>query len=574
MSDLWDEEHDLVVVGSGAAGLTGAVTAATAGLSVLVVEKSGFWGGTSAFSGGGVWIPANPLMHAAGVDDSVGDALAYMDDIIGDAGPASSPERRLAFLRNGPEMVGFLAAEGFRWVRAERYPDYYPDRPGGKVGRSLEGAIVDGHRLGTWLATLRRQPGRPPLAFQTRDFDRLVMVARTPQGAVRAARVLGRTLAWRAARRDPLYAGTSLMGQLMMIAQQHGVIVRPKSPLSGLVVEDGRAAGIVVTRDGRQRRLRARRGVLLAAGGFARAADMRRRYQPVGDEWTTATKSDTGDAIVAAMEAGAATALMDEAWWGPSFVTPEGLRMFSVWERSLPGSIIVDQSGRRYVDESTSYLDVGRAMLERDRTVPAVPSWLVMDSRHRRRYPLVTMPPAMTPKSAVGSGFLVKARSLDELAGATDVDANGLRSTVARFNHFAATGVDEDFGRGRTAYDRYYSDPRVRPNPNLGPIDRPPYWAVRIYPGDLGTKGGLLTDEHGRVLGEDGEPIAGLYAAGNTTASVMGRTYPGPGATIAPAMVFAYIAARHAAAASRQPAPADAVQVSGRTVAPTGATPG
>jgi 3-oxosteroid 1-dehydrogenase len=249
------------------------------------------------------------------------------------------------------------------------------------------------------------------------------------------------------------------------------------------------------------------------------------------------------------MEAGAAVALMEEAWWGPSFVTPDGARMFSVWERSMPGSIIVDRSGRRFVNESTSYLDVGRMMLERDRTVPAVPSWLVMDSRHRRRYPLVTLMPGITPKRVVENGFLVRARSLDELAEKTGVDAAGLRDTVRRFNAFARSGIDEDFHRGESTYDRYYSDPRVKPNPNLGPIDRPPFWAARMYPGDLGTKGGLLTDQRARVLREDGSVIPGLYAAGNTTASVMGRTYPGPGGTIAPAMVFAYIAAHDMAAA-------------------------
>jgi len=213
----------------------------------------------------------------------------------------------------------------------------------------------------------------------------------------------------------------------------------------------------------------------------------------------------------------------------------------------MPGAIVVDQAGERFVNESASYVDVGRALLERDRTVPAVPSWLVLDARHRRRYPFGAFPPGRTPRALVESGFFLRAGSLVELAGKMGVDPAALLRTVARFNGFTGSGVDADFGRGGNVYDRYYGDPRVRPNPNLGPIDHPPFWAVRVYPGDLGTKGGLLTDEHGRVLREDGASIRGLYAAGNTTATVMGRTYPGPGGTIGPAMVFAHLAARRMA---------------------------
>lgn len=523
------------------------MTAAAAGLRTLVVEKTAFWGGTSAFSGGGVWIPANPLMLAEGVPDSVEDALEYLEDIVADAGPASSRERKVAFLRTGPDLVRFLARLGFRWVRAESYPDYYPDRPGGRVGRSIEGAVFDGRQLGPWLPTLRRRGDIPPLALQTRDFALLALALRTPAGAARTLEVLARTARWRLARRVPLSTGLSLVGQLMAIAVRNGVAVWLGSPLRELVLEGGSVTGVVVEREGCAVRVRASRGVLLAAGGFARNSEFRRRYQPAGDEWSSACRADTGDAIRVGMTAGAVTALMDDAWWGPSFVTPDGARMFSVWERSLPGAIIVDQTGERFVDESASYVDVGHAILARDRVVPAVPSWLVMDARHRRRYPFGALPPAHTPRALVESGFFLRAGTLAELAGRMGVDAAALRRTVTRFNGFAVTGIDTDFGRGGNVYDRYYGDPRVRPNPNLGPIERSPFWAVRIYPGDLGTKGGLLTDEHGRVLGEDRAPIRGLYAAGNTTATVMGRTYPGPGGTIGPAMVFAHLAARRMA---------------------------
>jgi 3-oxosteroid 1-dehydrogenase len=540
----WDEELDLVVIGSGAAGLTAAATAR--GLETVVCEKTGFWGGTTAYSGGALWIPANPLQLADGEQDSIEDGLAYLDDVVGDEGPATSRERKLAFLNGGPELVRLLADNGFRWIRAHDYPDYYPDRPGGRIGRAVEGAIVDGRLLGAWLATLRRRGDVPPIASSTGDFAQLALALRTWQGLTRAAAVGGRTALWRASRRVPLSAGLSLAAQLMAIAQRNGATVWLRSPLQELVVEDGRVAGVVVVRDGEPRRIGARRGVLLAAGGFARDDAFRRSLQGVGDAWSSAARGDTGDAIRAGIAAGAATALMDEAWWGPAFVTPDGARIFSLWERSLPGAIIVDAAGSRFANESASYLDVGRAILERERREPPMPCWLVLDGRHRRRYPFGAVPPAYTPGGLVSSGFLVKARTLDKLAARTGIDPAGLAAAVERFNAFARTGLDADFGRGGNAYDRYYGDPRARPNPNLGVIAHPPFWAVRIRPGDLGTKGGLLTDADARVVREDGTPIEGLYAAGNTTASVMGRTYPGPGGTIAPAMVFAHRAVVHA----------------------------
>jgi 3-oxosteroid 1-dehydrogenase len=550
MTEPWEATYDVVVVGSGAAGLTAAATAAASGLRTLVVEKSRFWGGTTAFSGGGVWIPSNPVMVAAGDADSPDAASAYLDDVVGDTGPESTPARRKAFLDAGPDLVAFLSQHGFRWTRAEDYPDYYPERPGGRVGRSIEGQVIDGRELGPLLPTLRRPPGASPLPVQTRDLDKLNLALRTPRGFTRGAVVTARIVAGRLSRRVPLAAGLSLVAQLAIIGHDHGMEVWLHRPLRDLVVEDGRVVGVVVTDGDRGIRVQATHGVVLAAGGFARNPEYRRRHQAVGDDWTAASRGDDGDAIRLGSEIGAATSLMDEAWWSPTFVFPEGARTLSVWERSMPGAIIVDQSAQRFVNESASYLDVGRAILERDRTVPAVPSWLLIDARHRRRYLLGTLPPAYTPRRLIESGFLIRAASLLDLAVQTGLDGRTLGGTVERFNRFAATGIDEDFGRGESAYDRYYGDPRVRPNPNLGPLERAPFYAVRLYPGDLGTKGGLVTDESGRVLRPDGSPIVGLYAAGNTTASVMGRTYPGPGGTIGPAMVFAYLAARDLARAA------------------------
>jgi len=531
-----------VVAGSGGAGLTAAVTAAARGLRTLLVEKTGLWGGTTALSGGVLWIPANPLMSRDGVPDSLDEALRYLAQIAGEPTGATSEGRRRAYLDAGPHLVEFLASRGFRWTRIPQYPDYYPELEGARRGRSLEGELFDGKRLGPWLKSLRRRKGPEPAA-QSKDFDQLVLALRTLRGLIRTSRVFGRTWIWEALGRAPLSAGLSLVGQLMNVAIRDGVTVWLDTALRDLVVEEGRVAGVVLERGGKQITIRARRGVVLTTGGFARARDLRRRYQPVGDEWTSAIRSDTGDGLLAGLEAGAAAALMENAWWGPSFVSPDGVRAFSVWERSMPGSILVDTAGRRFVNESASYLDVGRTILERNQTVPTIPAWMVMDDRNRRHYPLMSLPPGRTPEAMVRSGFLVRAGSVEQLADAMAMDPAVLRETVDRFNGFARRGVDEDFGRGRSAYDRYYSDPRMKPNPNLAPIQRPPFWAIRIFPGDLGTNGGLLTDERARVLDLGGEPIKGLYAAGNTTATVMGRTYPGAGGTIGPAMVFAYLAA-------------------------------
>lgn len=545
----FDYQADVLIVGSGGAGLVAALVVKERGFEPLVVEKTGFVGGTTAWSGGGLWIPANPVARAAGVRDSLEDARRYLDEIIGDVGPASSPERRRAFLENGPLMVEFLQRLGFRWRPSLGYPDYYPDRPGASTaGRCIEGAVFDGRQLGVWLSRLHRYPGMPPIPIHTNEAARFAVMLRTPAGAATALRLAGRLISHRLRGRLPLTMGASLVGQLLALCLQRSVPIWLESPLVELLTEDGRVTGALVRHQGRLVRVRARGGVLLAAGGFAHNREMRERYQPhpITTEWTSAPPSDTGDAIRAAQAIGAALALMDDAWWGPSAVTPQGRPLFLLWERSLPCSIIVDSSGQRFMNESASYVDCGHRQYERHREVPAIPAWLIIDAKHRRRYPFGFLPPAITPKRSTGPRFLVRADSLRDLAARCGIDPDGLERTVERFNRMVLTGRDEDFGRGSTAYDNYYGDPSVRPNPNLGPLDRPPFYATAIYPGDLGTKGGLLTDEWARVLREDGRPIPGLYAARNTTASVMGRTYPGPGSTIGPACVFAYIGMQHA----------------------------
>jgi 3-oxosteroid 1-dehydrogenase len=551
----FDRTVDALIVGSGAAGLVAALTADDEGLSTLIVEKSEKIGGASAYSGGGLWIPNNHVIKRAGVNDSLEEALTYMETVIEDVGPASSKERKLAFLRQGPEMVQFLERLGFQWVAGLGYSDYYPDKPGGKAeGRGIEGKAFDVGRLGQWRQHLLMNPLTPPIPIYTNEVGRFALVAKTPAGFLTAVRAVGgRMLGGRLLGKRLMTNGKSLVGQLLYLNLQRNLPIWRASPLVELIVEDGEVLGAVVEHDGERVRVRAQRGVLLCAGGFARNGLMRATYEraPTSTEWTSVPPGDTGDAIRAGVDLGAATALMDDAWWGPTLVDPAtGTPSFILWERSFPHSIIVDSSGQRFMNESESYTDAGHHQYDRNQTVPAIPAWLIVDARHRRRYPMATLPPGLTPKSALKSGFITKARSLPELANMIGVDPAGLHSTVTRFNEMARHGVDEDFDRGRTAYDHVYSDPSHEPNPNLGTIERSPFYAVKVWPGDLGTKGGLLTDEHARVLREDGQSIRGLYAAGNTTASVMGRTYPGPGSTIGPATTFAYIAMRHLAKAS------------------------
>jgi 3-oxosteroid 1-dehydrogenase len=322
--------------------------------------------------------------------------------------------------------------------------------------------------------------------------------------------------------------------------------------MTGLHTEDGRAAGVAVLRDGRPALIRAARGVVLAAGGFERNTAMRQRYQrpPIGTDWTTGSPGNTGDAIEAAAAVGAALDLMDDAWWGPSIPLPSG-PYFCLAERSLPGCLLVNGAARRFVNESAPYVDAVHAMYDgHSDAVPHIPSWLIFDQRYRDSYVFAGLPPGRSlPRRWSDVGSVHRAATLAELAAGPGLDPAALAATVARFNGFALAGVDGDFHRGDSAYDRYYGDPRHRPNPNLAPLERPPFYAVKVVPGDLGTKGGLRTDERARVLRSDGTPIPGLYAAGNTSAAVMGRSYAGAGATIGPAMTFGYLAALDLAAA-------------------------
>jgi 3-oxosteroid 1-dehydrogenase len=543
---------DFVIAGSGGGGMVAALAATDAGASVLVIEKQALVGGSTGMSGGVVWIPDNPLMRADGVADSYDDAMTHFAAVVGDVGPASSVERRHAFVTAGPEMVAFLQRCGVRFVRCPGYSDYYSDRDGGRDdGRAIEPVPFDGRVLGDWLPRL--QPGLAQsvgLAVMTNESRSLSHYNRSVRCFAVAARVVLRTYSAKLRRQALLTNGAALIGQLLHAALDRGVPIWTEAPLDDLLVEDGRVVGVRTQHDGEAVSVRARHGVLVAAGGFAHNADMRAMYggdQPNRARWSIANPGDTGEAMLTAIRLGAQTDLMDEAWWLPNPRTGRFGQSTLDQARQRPRTILVDAAGQRFVNESNSYMEVGKAMYARDKTARAVPCWLIFDDRYRKRYAHQRSHPGHFPRRLLESGHLKQAWTLADLARLCDIDAGGLAATVERFNEHARAGVDPDYGRGESAYNRALGDPRRGLHPCLGPIDEAPFYAVQMLPSDIGTCGGLLTDEVGRVLGERGEPIEGLYATGNSTATVMGRHYLGPGASIANSMVFGYLAARHAA---------------------------
>ncbi|MEM4574025.1 MAG: FAD-binding protein [Candidatus Caldarchaeum sp.] len=539
---------DALVVGSGAAALTGALTIRHAGYEVLVVEKTELVGGSSAMSGGGLWIPNNHVSARAGLKDSYEEAMTYLKHVVPEAGEATTPEKFHAYLTNGPEMVKFLEDLGFRWRASVEYPDYYPEKPGGSVfGRAIEGVAFDVNKLGKWRDKLRRYPGAPPIPIYITEASKMYL-ARSSAGMATMLRLGLRLVGGRLLGRRLVTLGNSLIGQLLYLCLQKNVKIWLESPLERLLVENDRVVGAVVLHEGKPVTVKARGGVLLAAGGFEQSQEMREQFllKPTSKEWTVGASGNTGDAIKAAMEIGAKTALMDKAWGGPVAITPDGRASFLLAERSLPFGFIVDQNGERFMNESASYVDCWRDIYNHQRkTSAAIPAWLIIDNKHRSKYLFGTLMPRRTPEKATSPQYLTRANSLEELARKIDVDEKGLLKTGQRFNEMARKGVDEDYHRGESAYDRFYSDPAVKPNPNLGPLTHPPFYATAVYPGELGTCGGLLTNENAQVIHQDGHPIPGIYAAGNTAATIFVGTYPGPGSTLGPACTFGYIAAKH-----------------------------
>ena len=554
-----EESFDVVIVGSGGGGLAAALAAHAAGLKPVILEKQRFVGGSTGMSGGMLWIPDNPLMKADGSKDSYQDGLAYLQAVIGEPDEPSSAARRDAFLVNGPQMISFLQEQGLRLFRCAGYPDYYDNYPGGSAaGRSVEGIPWDGRQLGQWRSRIIHGLGEGVgLAVTTMEIHTLNSFTHTLASFLTTARVVLRTYASRMRGQDLFTNGKSFAGQMTKILLDRGVPIWLDTAVEDLVAEDGRVVGVRAVRDGAPAAIRGRRGVLLAAGGYERNPEMRLKYsaatQPNDGQRSWGNPGNTGEVLAAAIALGAKTEYMDEAIWLPSPRTELGGSSLTI-ARNYPGAIFVNNRGQRFVNESNSYVEVGRAMYAND----GVPCWLIFDDAYRRSVPWVnhmpkfrdiaTVIPGRMPRQWLADGWIKQAATIEDLARLTGLDPQALVGTVSHFNAGAAAGNDPDFGRGVSAYNRHLGDPGHKPNPALGPVADPPFYALPIYPGDVGTMGGVVCDEHARVLDHDNQPIPGLYAAGNMAASVFGRTYPGAGASIANTTVFGYIAARHMAA--------------------------
>jgi 3-oxosteroid 1-dehydrogenase len=561
----WDASYDFVVVGSGGGSMCAALACKTVGKEAVIIEKQDKVGGSTGYSGGVWWLPNNHVMKRHGVKDSYERARQYFDAAVSYQGPGASPARREAFLRTGPKMAEFLEKQGMQFVYADGWSDYYDTLPGGEPrGRSLLAKLFDIKELGEWAPKLSRYKG-PSIPANSNEFPELFLLKRTWGGKRKAMQLAGRMLYQKVTGKELVSNGAALQGRMLQMALRADIPIWTDTPVRELIVEDGRVTGVIALRGGREMRVRAREGVLLNTGGFSRNAEMRRKYQPQpsSSSWTNANPGDTGEVLEAAVAIGAAVDCMEEAWWvvtslGPDETLPEGARapdgtplpFMHHLDLSLPFSIMVDQNGQRFCDEAGAYMEIGQRMYQRHKeTGKAVPAWVVMDSRQRKYYPWGTAMQGQIPQQWLDSGYMIKAGSIAELAHTCGIDAVGLQETITRFNGFCETGVDSDYGRGSRAFDRCHGDPTIKPNPNLGPIEQAPFYAVRMYPGDVGTAGGLVTDEYARVLKEDGSLIPGLYATGNCTASVVGRCYPGAGSSIGASFVFGYIAALHASGA-------------------------
>jgi len=553
----FDEVVDFVVVGSGGGSMCAGLVMKSAAKTVLILEKTPLIGGTTSRSGGVMWMPNNPFMKRDGVEDSPERASTYLDAVLGEQSdaPGASRARRRTYLTEAPRMLEFLGNQGVKLTRIKEWPDYYDERPGGSAaGRAVVAELFDANELGVWKQKLRPSFIALPIPATLEEMlelpglkqswrVKLLLVKLVLRGAV--ARITGKH--WVA-------GGAALQGRMLQAALRTGIEIRTETPVKELIVEAGAVKGVLTVKNDRPWRVGARLGVLVNAGGFAHNQRMRDQYQPgTSVKWTMAAPGDTGEMIEEMMRQGAAIAQMEERV-GSQLTLPPGAEESEAKPTAQgltasPHVILVDQSGARYMNEGGSYMAYCQGMLARNKAVPAVPSWAVFDSQFMRKYMLAgTMPGSKKPQQWLDSGYLKQADTLEGLAQQLKSDPATLKATVERFNGFVANNRDDDFHRGERAYDRWLGDPFHKPSETLGKIEEAPFYAVPVYPGDVGTYGGVVTDEHARVLRVDGSVIPGLYATGVSTASVMGRAYPGAGSSVGPSFLWGYVAAKHAAA--------------------------
>ncbi|MFZ2527470.1 MAG: FAD-binding protein [Rhodococcus sp. (in: high G+C Gram-positive bacteria)] len=503
----WAEECDVLVVGSGAGGCCGAYTAAREGLSVILVEASEYYGGTTAYSGGGgVWFPTNAVLRRAGDDDTIEDALTYYHAVVGDRTPR---ELQDAYVTGGAPLIDYLESDADLEFQVLPWPDYFGKAPKARAG-------------GRHIA---------PAPMSAKGLDDLNESVRGPLGRERTGEELPKYL----------IGGRALVGRFLVALKKFpDVSTRLNTPLVDLVVEDGAVVGGIVEHDGERRAIRARRGVVLAAGGFEQNDAMRAEYGVPGvARDSMGPWSNLGKAHQAGIAAGADVDLMGEAWWSPGMTHPDGRSAFALW---FTGGIFVNQDGKRFVNESAPYDRLGRDIItQMDDDAVTLPFWMIYDNTDDGVPPVkASNVPMVEAEKYVAAGLWKTGETLEELAEQIGVPADALVATVARYNELAATGVDDDFGRGDEPYDRAFSGGQ---SPMVA-LEKGPFHAAKFGISDLGTKGGLRTDPTARVLTPSGEPIPGLYAAGNTMAAASGTVYPGGGNPIGASMLFAHVAVR------------------------------
>ena len=548
-------EVDVLVVGAGAAGMTAALVGSLEGLDVLLCEKSDRVGGTTATSAGTIWVPGTRQSREAGFTDNVADAKRYLDAVIG----AALDKRRDTYLQTGPHVVDYLDRRSeVKFTPYARHPDYLANRPGATIGgRPLAPLPFDGRLLGADFALVRPPIGEfMALGGMMIGRDDIEPLAR-PFASLAALRAAA-SLLWRHARDRLRYRrgtrllmGNALVARLFYSLRRNGVPVWLNASLQELTVAAGRVCGAVLMVNGNPRRVTARRGIVLATGGFGGSVERLNDYVRPPLAHAVAFAGAAGDGIRLARTLGA---FLEEDHASAAFWTPVsetgwldggcGAFPHLSLDRAKPGLVAVNAAGRRFVDEAVSYHEFVIGMHRSHQSVPSIPAWLVCDREFIDKYGLGRVPPGRRSlRRFIASSYLVEAASLEALAGKIGVDAAGLCATVQQHNRFAETGEDQEFGKGSTEFDRHNGDPHHAPNPCLGRIATPPYYAMAVYPSTLGSSVGLRADPDGRVLTEMGKPIAGLFVCGNDMASIMRGYYPGPGITLGPALVFAYRAA-------------------------------
>ena len=558
----WDREVDVLVVGTGNGGLTAAVCNWEMGSKdVLIIEKQDKVGGTSAMSGGGIWIPNSHYAQEAGAEDSLDDAKRYlMNTLFGEDVPEDMID---TYLEKSPEMLKFLHDRtDVRYESLAEYPDYYTNMEGARAGhRSLEPSPIMASELGdnwknmTWTHFMMRMFNR----IHFTQVEAHLLMVQLPGWKKLLGRLMWdyiRDIPWRLktpiSRR--LACGSAGVARLYLSVLKRQIPIEFNTQMVELIADGDAVLGAVVESNGQRQRIRASKGVVLASGGFEKNQELREQYlpAPTNTAWSAGNPGNEGDALLAGLSLGAKTRLMKDAWWTTTLCVPdEPSPRLAIMEKSFPGSCVVNRDGKRFANESQNYMAFQKDLFKTHTDEhPNAPAWHVFDATFRENFmvgPLMTKamkPDFQIPKKWFDTGFVAKANSIRELADALGINADGLEETIANMNHYAQTGTDEEFGRGDSAYDRYYADPAIKPNPCLAPIVKAPFYAMRIEAGDFGTLGGLDTDTSARVKKADGGVFEGLFAVGNCSAAIL-PTYPGPGATLGPAMTMAYQAARH-----------------------------